>query len=614
LNSTHIVICSLLVLLTLAVYAPVLHHRFVYFDDKEYVLENPHIQDGLTWNSVIWVATHAYAGNWHPLTWLSHMLDYELWGFNPEGHHLTSLALHTANTVLLFLLLAAATRATWRSAFVAALFAWHPLHVESVAWVSERKDVLCAFFWFLTISAYFWHLKRPHWSRYMVVVLCFMLALASKPMAVSLPFVLLLLDYWPLHRLELKTARSLWPELRPLLWEKTPLLLIAACSGLATFLIQSHAGALWSLNQLGLQMRFANAMVSYATYIVKLFWPADLAVFYPFRTSINPWELSGAVAFLAVVTIYAVVSARRFRFFPVGWLWFCGTLVPVIGIIQTGGQAMADRYSYIPLVGLLLVIAWGLPPADKARWLRVCLPVGASALLAASWCATACQLAYWRDNTTLFARAISVTSDNAFAYVNLAESLRDEGDLAGAATQLWVALRINPNYRQARQNLGALLLLQGRVDDAIVQLREAIRLFPDYAIAHNNLAEALMRQGKVEEAILHCHAALRIEPDLAEAQNNLAWIRATQENPKFRNAAEALRLASRAVELTRRRNPSILDTLAAALAENGRFDEAAEIARQAALLANSINQPAVAAAIAEHVQLFRGHQPYRTAR
>jgi tetratricopeptide (TPR) repeat protein len=358
-----------------------------------------------------------------------------------------------------------------------------------------------------------------------------------------------------------------------------------------------------------------NAAVSYAAYISEMVWPADLAVFYPFRAAVNAQQLAGSLLLLMMGTALAVILSRRFRFVAVGWFWFCGTLIPVIGLVQTGGQAMADRYAYLPLIGLFIVIAWGFPALFQ-RWplWRLLAPVGAFGVLAGCLMATSQQLQYWTNNKVLFERALAVTSRNAFAHLNLAESLRDEGDLDGAVSHQREALRLNPNYREAHHNLGAVLLLQGKVDEAIVQFQEALRLYPDYAIAHSNLADALMRQGRVEQAIVHYQAALRVQPGLAEAQNNLAWLRATQEDPKNRDGEEALRLARSAVQITRGKNPSMLDTLAAALAETGRFDEAMETAEQARLLALSLNQAQVAAVIAEHGELFRRHLPCRTQR
>jgi protein O-mannosyl-transferase len=613
--TSHVAICVALLVGTLGLYAPVRHFNFVYFDDKEYVTENPHLDAGLTARNVLWAFTHAYAGNWHPLTWVSHMVDRAIWGLNPAGHHLTNVAIHSLNAVLLYLVLARMTGYQWRSALVAGLFAWHPLHVESVAWVSERKDVLCTLFSLLTVGAYLQYVRQPKWQRYAVVMLCFALALLSKPMAVTLPFILLLLDYWPLNRLQGTTRLSLFSSLRSPVWEKLPLVLLALGSSTVTFLVQQAGGALWSVQQLSVGQRMANSAMSYVAYLGKAIWPVDLAVFYPYRVNVPLGELLAAILLLLGVTFLSLYFARRLPFLAVGWFWFIVQLVPVIGLVQTGGQAMADRYTYLPLTGIFIIAVWGA--CSAFIWsspARIALVVIAAILLAAFLICTAHQLSFWKDNSTLFRRAIAVTSENAFAHLNLAESLRDEGDLAGAASHQMEALRINPGYREAHHNLGVVLLLQGKVDAAIAQFGEALRLYPDYPIAHNNLGDALMRKGKIESAVYHFQEALRARPDLAEAQNNLAWIRATQTDPAFRNADEALSLACRAVESTGRRNASMLDTLAAALAEKGRFAEAATIAEEARLLALSQSQPQVAAAIAGHVELFRRGQPYRSVR
>ena len=610
-----LLVCVCLALMTVAVYAPVRHYPFVNLDDKAYVTDNLHVREGLTLQGIVWAFTHAHSGNWHPLTWMSHMLDCQLWGLAPAGHHLTNVLFHAANAVLLFLVLASMTGTRWRSALVAGLFAWHPLHVESVAWVAERKDVLSAFFCLLTFAAYVWYVRQPRWQRYLLLVLCYALGLMAKPMLVTLPFVLLLLDYWPLHRLASASLRSSCQVLRRLLWEKSPLFLLAAASSFETFLVQKHAGAVSTLEQFRASARLANALVSYMAYLAKMIWPVDLAVYYPLRVVMNPWQVTGAVLLMAVLTVVALALGRRFRFLPVGWLWFLGMLVPVIGLVQAGGQAMADRYTYLPLIGLFLIIAWGIPAElGRSKTWRIPLVLGVAAVLAACQAGTANQLRYWVNNKVLFERALAVTRGNPFAHVNLAESLADEGDLDGAVKHLAAALRLSPSSKEAHHSLGGVLMLQGHVDDAIGQFEQALRLDPDYANAHSDLANALMLQGKVEPAIAHCETALRLQPDLADALNNLAWLRATQADPKYRDGKAGVRLAERAAELTGRKNPSMLDTLAAALAEAGEFEEAVQTAEEGRKLALSLNETQVAGTIAGHIELFRQHRPFRTER
>jgi Flp pilus assembly protein TadD len=610
-----LLVCVCLVLMTVAVYAPVRHYPFFSLDDGDYVTDNPHVRGGLTPQGIVWAFTHAYAANWHPLTWMSHMLDCQLWGLNAAGHHLTNVLFHAANAVLLFLVLASMTGTRWRSALVAGLFAWHPLHVESVAWVAERKDVLSAFFWLLTFAAYVWYVRQPRWQRYLFVVLCYALGLMAKPMLVTLPFVLLLLDYWPLHRIQPASLRSSGPVLRRLLWEKSPLILLATGSSFVTFLVQKHAGALWPLQEIGVSLRLANALVSYAAYLLKMIWPVELAVFYPFRAGVYLWQVAGAALLLGGLTVLVVCLSRRFRFLAVGWFWYLGTLVPVIGVVQNGGQAMADRYTYLPLIGLFLMIAWSIPAElGRSRTWRIPLVLGVAAILAACQARTAIQLRYWVNSKTLFERTIAVTGGCAWAHASLAKTLADEGDLDGAVKQLAIALRLNPNSKQAHRSLGGAFMLRGRVDDAIGEFEQALRLDPDYANAHSDLANALMLQGKVEPAIAHCETALRLQPDLADALNNLAWLRATQADPKYRDGKAGVRLAERAAELTGRKNPSMLDTLAAALAEAGEFEEAVQTAEEGRKLALSLNETQVAGTIAGHIELFRQHRPFRTER
>ena len=615
-------VCLGLAFITFAVYASVLGHKFVYFDDKAYITENPHVRSGLSTTEIGWAFSHGYVGNWHPLTWISHMLDCQLWGLSPTGHHFSSLLLHIANSVLLFLVLVDMTAERWRSALVAALFAWHPLHVESVAWVSERKDVLSAFFFMLTLLAYSKYAQAlcvhevrstKHGARwYALTLVLFALGLMAKPMLVTVPFVLLLIDYWPLRRFSAGDAAK-WRVLYRIVLEKAPFFVLAGASSAVTFWIQQRAGAISSLEQVPVSLRMQNALISYVAYIIKLFWPVNLAAFYPFRVVGNEFEIVGSILLLLAATVGVLITGRRFPFLPIGWFWYVGMLVPVIGLVQTGGQAMADRYTYLPSIGLFMVLAWAIPE----KWLQrpyFRSPAVVCAVLVLSSClvTTAAQLRYWTDNNTLFEHALAVTSNNAFAHANLAESLRDEGDSDGAVRELSLALDIKPNYREARLNLGSVLLLQGRSEDAIAQFQEAVRLYPGYAIAHNNLAEALMERGRLKEAIDHCQTALKLQPELPDALNNLAWLRATAPDPSDRDGKEAERLASKAAELTNHRHPAFLDTLAAALAENGQFEEAIRVAGEAQALAIDLHQEKIAQSIGAHIELFRNHTPCRS--
>ncbi len=361
---------------------------FINYDDDKYLTDNSHVQDGLTVEGITWAFTTGYAANWHPLTWISHMVDVQLFGLQPGWHHLTNLLFHLASTLLLFLVLHRMTKALWQSAFVAALFALHPLHVQSVAWVAERKDVLSTFFWMLTMGTYASYVAKPGLKRYLTLLLCFALGLMAKPMLVTLPFVLLLLDYWPLQRLEQKrppqeglskdksTTSPVripvqpvghWPLIRPLLIEKIPLFALAALSSIVTYLVQHHGGAVQSLETFPPGVRMANAFVSYITYMVKMLWPTNLAVFYPYPTSWPLWQVLGSAALLITITVLVIRGAKKRPYAAVGWFWYVGTLVPVIGVVQVGRQALADRYTYIPLVGLFIIVAWAVPELLK-KW------------------------------------------------------------------------------------------------------------------------------------------------------------------------------------------------------------------------------------------------------
>lgn len=643
-----LVICLALGLGTLAVYAPVRQYDFVNYDDDDYVTQNPHVSNGLTGDNVVWAFTRSYAGNWHPLTWLSHMLDVQLYGLNPGGHHLTNVVFHAVNAVLLFLIFVNMTGAIWRSAFVAAIFAWHPLHVESVAWISERKDVLSAFFWILTITAYICYVRRPNLLKYLLVVLCFAFGLMSKPMLVTLPFVLLLLDYWPLQRARLTQKNPdkwLW-----LLAEKLPLLALVAVSSALTFIAQQRGGAVVPFDELPFQTRLSNALVSYVTYLSKSVCPTNLAIYYPMRDSIPLWEFVVAGLLLLTGTAVALTFAKRHPYLPVGWFLYLGTLIPVIGIVQVGNQAMADRYMYLPLIGLSIVMAWGTSQLctialNSTNRTRLTLAVASTLLLAACLAVTANQLTYWRNSITLFTRALSVTSGNWLAQINLGKAFADEGKVDEAARHFRAAVQIRPHDATALSNLGIAITLTGNPRDGVEYARAAVRLRPVNPAAQNNLGFVLLRTGDYEEAIRHCAEALRLKPDWAEANgnlgsaqlaqgrvaqalahfrealrvkpdssaalNNLAWVLATYHDDNFRNGEESLALAERAAELSQHREPSLLDTLAAALAENRRFDEAVKMAEQAHTLAISLGDSELAAHVSERLELYKRGIAYR---
>jgi Tfp pilus assembly protein PilF len=504
------------------VFAPVARHGFVNFDDPQYVTENPFVTSGLTVRGISWALTTGYAGNWHPLTWISHMVDVQAFGLNAGAHHLTNVFLHTASALLLFTLLYRMTGAPGRSWFVAALFAVHPLHVESVAWIAERKDVLSAFFWMLTIWAYVrWTAgnaegRRPKakgWSPasglwYLAVVLLFALGLMAKPMLVTLPVTLLLLDVWPLRRVSMR--------------EKIPLFALALASSVVTFVVQQQAGAVKELASLPVGRRVANALVAYVGYIGKTLWPTNLAAIYPYPESVPGWHVAAAIAVLVMVTWLAVRVRRGHPYVLVGWLWYLVTLVPVIGLIQVGSQPIADRYTYVPLIGLFIIAAWGIPDLLAARPLRTSVLAALAGLVVAACAVTArAQVLHWRDSVALWQHTIAVTGDNYRAHGNLGHALASEGRLDEAVHHYSEALRIRPTYAEVQNNLGLALTAQGKIDEAISHYSEAVRLLPDYFEAHSNLGAALAGRGRYAEAIDHFAIALRLQPDHDRARQNL---------------------------------------------------------------------------------------------
>jgi protein O-mannosyl-transferase len=506
---------------TAAVYAQVWHHQFVDIDDVKYVPSNPMVSQGLSWQGVRWAFTTGYDSNWFPLTWLSHMLDVQLYGLNAGPHHLTALLLHILNSVLLFGLLHRMTKALGPSAFVAALFALHPLHVESVAWVAERKDVLSTFFFFLTLWAYLNYLQRRGVRRYLLLMILYALGLLSKPMLVTLPFVLLLIDIWPLGRVSLQQLRMrmVWPLVK----EKVQLFALALASSAKTYMVQQQGGSMNGLDRISLTLRLENALVSYVAYLRDAIWPARLAVYYPYPVSLPMVWVAGSILCLAGISALTLQLARRHRYLLVGWLWYLGMLVPVIGLVQVGGQSRADRYTYVPLVGILMMVAWGVPDL-LARWQQLRKAVPAAAMVVALACAVVArrQVGYWQDPITLWTHTLAVTTGNFPAHNNLGLALAGQGKFDDAVFHYREALRIKPDYAVGHLNLGAALASQGKIDEAIATTREAVRIQPDYADAYYNLGVALAFQGKIDEAISEYLEALRMEPGHAERHAEVA--------------------------------------------------------------------------------------------
>ena len=533
-------VCGLLLLAVALVFGQTVRHEFVNFDDQVYVYENPHVQNGMTPQGLGWTFTTFDGANWHPLTWLSHMLDVRFYGLWAGGHHLTNVLLHATSVIVLFLVLRQMTDRLWPSALVAALFAIHPLHVESVAWVAERKDVLSGLFFVLTLAAYLGYVRRPFSvMRYLLVVLCFALGLLSKPMLVTLPLVLLLLDYWPLGRFgaagsgatnlvpgsagsTVGQAGALRSGLLRLIVEKIPLLLLAAVFCATTVMAQTRA--MTTLEKLPFADRAANAVVSYVVYLGQSLYPTGLAVFYPYTANALSWWAVGVCLLLLLgFSIVAVMWRQSHPYLLVGWLWYLGMLVPVIGLVQVGSQARADRYMYLPLVGPSLALAWAtmdLVGSSLVRrwlcgtaWLLVLI-----VLMGLSWQ----QASAWRDSEALWTHALTWTTRNAPAHNSLALALAGRGQVDEAIAHYQKALEIKPDHAKAHNNLAAALAGRGQVDSAIAHFQQALEIKPDYAEAHYNLGVVLAGHGQIDSAIAHFQQALEIKPGDADAHYNLA--------------------------------------------------------------------------------------------
>ncbi len=756
-KSLIISVYSILTLSTLLVFWQVRNFDFVNYDDNVYIYENPHVLNGLTSDGISWAFTTGCTANWHPITWLSLMLDCQLFGTNPGSMHLVNLLLHLVNALLLFVVLKKMTGSLWPSAFVAVAFAIHPMHVESVAWITERKDVLSTFFFLLTLAAYVGYVRGRGILRYLLTVVLFVFGLLAKPMLVTLPFVLLLLDYWPLERIrgqKTEDRERNTESVLKLVIEKIPFLAIAAISSAITFMVQRSGGAMAGMDVLPLKFKFANAVISYARYIGKMFWPENLAVFYPFDAdSFALWQVAMCVLLLLVISIFMIRFGRKQRYLPVGWFWFLGTLMPVIGLVQAGEQSLADRYTYIPYTGLLIIIAWGLPEL-LSRWLyrKIALGIAAVMVLTVLGIGAYRQAGYWKNSSALFTHAIEVTQNNYIAHEHLAQELYKQGNPALAIEHYKKALEINPYYAEsynnrgivyskldrwqeaikdfsqairikpdyvdaiynrgiafgnlgrwqeaikdfsqairikpdltdAYNNLGIIMNAQGNYKEAIEQLERVVRLQPDAArpcndlalliakhpeiknhsidgaislarraceitnyrnadflntlalayssagrfseavntaesaihidqnsaSAHRVLGAALLSEGDFQEALVHTKRSLEIEPNNIDAKNNLAWILATSPDPNIRNPSDAIRLAQEVCNTVNFKEPTVLDTLGAAYASDGRFADAVETAQKALDLAGSANQTQIKNTIERHLILYKQNKPY----
>ena len=684
-SNRTLLVCLALLLITGALYAPALFFTFVNYDDPAYIVHNDFVNHGFTVAGLKWAFQAGYAANWHPLTWLSHMLDGELFGLNPSGHHATSILLHMFNSVLVFLVFKRLTGVFWRSGVVAALFAWHPIHVESTAWISERKDVLCAFFFLLTLwfyAGYAQALERKKKRRsYFLALFCFVLALESKPMAVTLPGVLLLLDFWPLSRTCLFDSQEKEASIpyAKMLMEKIPFFLLAmGCCGL-TIVAQNRGHTMASLDFVPLSVRLMCVVMAYFDYLKKMIWPFDLAAIYPRAIWSFDAQMIVVIIFLAVVSFTAVRQRKVRPYWLVGWLWYLGMLIPVIGFVSIGAIAMADRYTYMPLLGIFMIICWELWENSVAwRYRGAVLGCLAGVVLAACLVLTSVQLRYWQNSTTLMTHAIAVTKNNYLALANYAVILKDEqkleqalqvcetsmriaptyawnhifkadlllqmGKLDAATEAAQVALRVDPNSPGPYVILGQILLQKNEPAKAAEELAEGLKMRGPPPLLELLLGKALVQQGKLAEAVPHLAAslqhddqatethyyyavalsglnrmeeaiqeykrALALEPDNPTLLNDLAWILATDPRPALRDGRTAVQLAERACERTEHKVATMIGTLAAALAEAGRFDDAVKAAQKAHDVAVAQGDTERAARNLELQKIFLAKKPY----
>ncbi len=611
-------ICISLAVLTWVVFGQLLQYDFINYDDPRYVYENTNITNGLTIGGIAWAFTHIHSMNWHPLTTISHMLDCQLYGLKPGAHHFTNVLLHSIVAILLLLVLQrmtggpSGTGSIWRSAFVAAVFAIHPLRVESVAWIAERKDVLSGVFFMLTLLTYFRYVRVRSIGHYLTVLFMFALGLMCKPMLVTLPFVLLVLDYWPLGRIRgQKSDVSGHENLVMLVVEKIPLVGLSAISSVVTFLAQR--GAVGWTEQLPVLARINNAVVTYAAYMWQMLWPVKLAVFYPHPESRLPlWEIILCLLLLIGITAAAVVLRKSRPYFITGWLWYLGMLVPVIGLVQVGWQGRADRYTYLPQIGLYIAITWGIADVTAAwRWQRKILTAGTAIVVGLlSWGASV-QASYWRDSETLFTHALAVTSNNDVAENNLGIVFLQKGNLDEAISLLQAAVDLRPENSPAHENLAKAFLQKGQVTDALVHYRRLLELQPDNIEVHNIVGTVLIQRGQAREAVEEWQKVLAIQPDNGNAMSNLAWVFATSPDDSLRDGAKAVQLAEQAMRISGGRIPIIFRTLAAAYAENGRFSEAIQTAQRGIELANSRGNSGLATELQSNIVLYQERQPLR---
>ncbi len=523
----------LLLVVTFVVFWQSTGHEFIVYDDNVYVKENVHVNNGLAYQNMLWAFTTIETSNWHPLTWLSHMLDCQIYGLSPRGHHLTNVLFHIINTLLLWYLLFSATRKYWQSIFVAALFALHPLHVESVAWIAERKDLLSTLFMLGALILYTRYTKSLRLLLYILTLVLYALGLMSKPMLVTLPFVMLLWDFWPLGRLRLRATlkedtdesipdQTATSNLLNLILEKLPFFAFSILSSIVTYYAQSHGASVAGTHTVPFTFRLVNALVSYAKYIQNMVWPHHLAVIYPLPPTLTLVQAGISGVILLGISFLAYRQTRNKPFLLTGWLWYLGTLVPVIGLVQVGRQAMADRYTYIPLIGLFIMISWGIPAlAGSLRYRRTIVTAMALLVLMGSSVCTWVQLRYWKSDITLFTHAIHAVENNYVAHMNLGLALFQRGETEEAIKHYFDALSIRPNTDDLCYYLGLAFGVEGNLNESVIFFKRAVEINPKFAVAHYNLGVALARQGRLDEGIRHFTRALQIEPALMEARKAL---------------------------------------------------------------------------------------------
>jgi len=642
-----------LIILTFVALGGVLDLQFVSYDDPDYITSNHLVQQGLTFEGLSWAfgRIHGTETYWHPITWVTHMFDCQFFGLNPKGHHLTSLLFHAGNVVLLFIFLNGATKSPWTSAAIAGLFAVHPLQVESIAWVTERKNLVSTFFSLLTLISYSRFITSKKVGRYILTLVLFALALMSKPAVVTLPCVMLLLDFWPFRRMTIfdqngRVNLQTVLKSKSVFVEKIPFLLLSMVSSTLTLAAHQDLGMLAPATKPPLELSLGNIFVSYVTYIRKFFLPNDLAVFYPFPTSIPISETFGCIGLLAAITFFAIFVARKSPYVTVGWFWFVGVLVPMTGIVHVGIQAMADRFMYLPIIGLLVAICFGVRnwlANKKFTWGAGAVVTGGALVICVA--VARAQVPHWKNDYEMFEHARQVTKDNYMAYTAVGGIYLRQGDFDRAMTNFAVALEIRPTFPDIHLSLGYAMLYRGRFSDAEKEFLEALRLQPRYPEARVNLAKSyqfmgnldaavsnyqqalvlqpnsaeghlrlgdvLLMKGQFREAGVHLRQALDLQPDSVEALGRLAWLLATHNNSNVRNGAEAVQLAEKACKLTSFSQAQPLNALAAAYAEVGDFKQAEATAERALQVAQSKNQAALVKMTQALLELYRAGKPCR---